>query len=320
MIADFRLAYIVHGQPDADGGNVVLVTSSLGGDAHRLDFMIGDGLPFDPSDICVIAVDAIGNGHSSSPSNSLHQPGMRFPSYNIRDMVAAQRLLLTDIFGLDRILAVAGASMGGMQALQWAVSYPDAMQGIVALVPTAKSPPWSIVANEVSRRILMADPAWNGGNYDTRDFAGWRASLAYMQAIISRSPPLLSEDIGGADPVDWLDRLVDHILPTAFDPNDWIMQSRAFDAHDVGTTPGFDGDTRAALRSIKAAALIMGPDFDLLTPPEDQRLAASFDTARYINIPSRRGHLSANLGSAADIARINAEASTFLSSLRSSPD
>lgn len=319
-ICDFQLSYIVHGEPDADGGNVVLVTSSLGGDAHRLDFMIGDGLPFDPACMCIIAVDSIGNGHSSSPSNSINQARMRFPPFAIRDMVAAQRRLLKDVFGLDRILAVAGASMGGMQALQWAVSYPGVISGIVALVPMARSAPWSILVNEVSRRIVMADPAWNGGEYSTRDFAGWRASLAYVQAIISRSPSSVGDDIGDDDAIKWIDQLIDRSLPTAFDPNDWIFQSRAFDAHDLGTTPGFGGDTQAALKSISVPGLIMGPDFDLLTPPEDQRFAAGFPAARYVAIPSSRGHLAANVGSAADIALINAEAATFLSSLRSSPD
>lgn len=315
-VTDFAISYIVHGTPAADGSNVVLALSSLGGNAHRLDFMIGDGLPLDPAKFCTIAVDAIGNGHSASPSNSAAHPGMQFPQYNIRDMVASQRLLLEEVFGLTRIFAVIGASMGGMQALQWAVSHPQAMQAIIALVPLAKTPPWTLLANEISRRIVMADPAWNGGDYASRDFPGWRAALAYGNAVVSRSPDSVNAEVPSAQTSAWLDEQVDHSLIHGFDPNDWIMQTRAYDQHDLGTTPGFDGDTAAALGSIQVPTLVMGPELDLLNPGPNQReVASGIPGARFVHMPSNRGHLAANVGDERDIDQINDEAAAFLAAL-----
>lgn len=315
VIEDFRLAYIVHGTPLPDGSNVVLTTSSLGGNAHRMDFMIGDNLPLDPADYCIISVDAIGNGWSSSPSNSRTQSGMNFPAFTIRDMVASQRRLLSEIFGFETFLAVIGASMGGMQALQWAVRYPKAMKAIVALVPLAKTPPWTIIANEISRRIIQLDPQWQGGAYKDTNFAGWRTCLSLTQTVVARSPQTVGTDKQSA--IGWLDDIVDEALLRAFDANDWIAQTCAYDAHDLGTTPGFDGDTERALGAITVPALIMGPDLDLLNPSTDQQnAAAAIPNAQFVPIPSLRGHMAASPGDDADIRLINETTAAFLSAHR----
>ena len=314
IIEDFKQSYIVHGSPAADGSNVVLVTSSLGGDAHRLDFLIGDGLALDPNDYCIIATDAIGNGWSSSPSNSVGQAGMNFPAYNIRDMVRAQRDMLAEVFGINRFLAVAGASMGGMQALQWAVSYPDAMRAIIALVPLDRTPAWTVASNEISRQILMLDPAWQGGNYDSQPEDGWRTAHAYLQALVARSPKFLDAlEAQGTPPLQMLENFVEIGLARGFDANDWICQTRAYDRHDLGQTPGLNGDTEAALRSINIPALIMGPDLDLLNPAEAQRrVAEQISWAEYVQMPSIRGHMAAAPGDSEDVALMNETIATFL--------
>ena len=153
-IQDFRLSYVVHGASSGiaagclrGADHVVLALSAIGSTHHRLDFLIGPGRALDPADVVVVAVDAIGNGLTTSPSTSSHQPGMTFPRFTIRDMVASQRALL-DHLGVARLKAVVGASMGGMQALQWAVSHGDRVERLVAMTPMARTTPWAAAINE----------------------------------------------------------------------------------------------------------------------------------------------------------------------------
>jgi len=131
-IRDYLQSYVTHGELNRDKSNAVLACISLTGNHHRLDFLIGPGRALDPEKYFIIAADPISNGLSTSPSNSVSQPGMRFPRFTIRDMVAAQHRFLAERFAISRLHAVIGASMGGMQALQWAVSHPQFMACCVA--------------------------------------------------------------------------------------------------------------------------------------------------------------------------------------------
>jgi homoserine O-acetyltransferase len=119
------LTYVTHGSLNEERNNAVLVLPALMGTHHRHDFMIGPGKALDPKKYFIIAADTLGNGRAISPSNSETQPGMKFPQFSIRDMVNAQHKLVTEGLELDRLLAVVGLSMGGMQTYQWGVSYPD---------------------------------------------------------------------------------------------------------------------------------------------------------------------------------------------------
>src|SRR3954469_5113042 len=114
-IEDFDQAYVTHGTLATDKSNAILVCASLTGNHHRLDFLIGPGKALDPARWFVIATNPIGNGLSTSPSNSKAQRGIKFPRFSIRDMVEAQRRMLIERLGIARLHAVVGASMGGMQ-------------------------------------------------------------------------------------------------------------------------------------------------------------------------------------------------------------
>src|SRR5690242_15986004 len=127
VIRDFALSYVTHGTLNADKSNAILMVTAIGGNHHRIDYLIGPGRALDPTKYFIIATDAIGNGLTTSPSNSNAQPRMQFPKFNIRDMVNSQQRLITEKFGITKLVTVIGASMGGMQALQWAVSYPNMM-------------------------------------------------------------------------------------------------------------------------------------------------------------------------------------------------
>ena len=313
VILDFRQSYVTHGALNHGKTNAVLVCASLTGNHHRLDFLIGEGRALDPSRYFIVATDPIGNGLSTSPSNSVRQPGMRFPRFNIRDMVAAQHRLLSGQLGIARLQAVVGASMGGMQALQWGVSHPGFMRTLLAMTPMAKTAPWAVLITETARACLMADPAWTGEAFSAVPERGWRAYTGLMTALLSRTPMALAEilpDCAGAHL--WFERLFAHNRGLGFDAHDYLYQSWAYEAHDVGTTAGF-ADTAAALASVRAKALLLAPPLDLFNPAQSARdAAAAIPDARYVEIPSVQGHQAATSTRAEDAAFLNRVIGEFL--------
>src|SRR5947207_8668441 len=236
VIRDFAISYVTHGTLNAKRSNAILMVTALTGNHHRLDFMIGSGKALDTDRYFVVCTDAIGNGLTTSPSTSTAQPRMRFPRYTIRDMVHSQHRLLTEHLKIDHVVAVVGPSMGGMQALQWGVSYPEFMDSLVALVPLARTPAWSVVIVDASRKAIMLDPAWKGGEYASPPLEGLRLFRDIVAFAAARSPELYRYQFGKPlDVLPWLKTQEDAAL-TIFDANDYIYQTWAYESHDVGTT------------------------------------------------------------------------------------
>jgi homoserine O-acetyltransferase len=314
-IKDFAISYVTHGTLNAQKSNAILMVTAISGNHHRLDFLIGPGRALDTDRYFVVATDAIGNGLTTSPSNSRAQPRMSFPRFLIRDMVTSQHKLMTEHLGIKRVVAVVGPSMGGMQALQWGVSHPDFMDSLVALVPLARTPAWSVVVMEASRKAIMLDPAWNSGNYTAPPANGirlWRDILGFLAA---RAPEMYRYQFPNqADVLPWLKAQEDAQIPL-FDANDWIYQTWAYDAHDVGTTPGMNGDYVKALRAIKAKTLILAGQKDLLNPEWEPLEASRYiRDVRYVTIRPEAvtGHASAGGLFPADVDFLNVEISGFL--------
>jgi len=304
-IKDFAISYVTHGTLNAKKSNAILMVTALTGNHHRLDFLIGPGKALDTTKYFIVATDAIGNGLTTSPSNSKAQPRMQFPKFGMRDMVESQRRLLGEKLGIDHVVAVVGPSMGGMQALQWGVSHPDFMDSLVALVPLARTPAWSAV---------MLDPAWNNGNYTSIPVNGVRIWRDIFFAV-ARTPEMYRDQF--ANPLDvlpWLKTQEDAVL-SVFDPNDYIYQSWAYESHDVGATPGMSRDYAKALRAIKAKTLIMTGVKDLLNPEwEPLEAARHIRDVRTVTISpeSVTGHFAAGGFRPADVEHINAEVAKFL--------
>jgi homoserine O-acetyltransferase/O-succinyltransferase len=316
LIKDFAISYVTHGTLNAKKSNAILMVTAISGNHHRLDFMIGPGKALDTDKYFVVCTDAIGNGLTTSPSNSAAQPRMQFPKFQIRDMVTSQHRLMTEHLGINHVVAVVGPSMGGMQALQWGVSHPDYMDSLVALVPLAKTPAWSVAVMEASRKAIMLDPAWNQGNYTDPPEQGirlWRDILGFLAA---RSPEMYREQFPGnqLDVLPWLQQQETNLIKV-FDANDWIYQTWAYDRHDVGTTPGFNGDTAKALQVIKAKTLILLGTKDLLNPEwEPQDAAKNIRNVKVMTIRpgSVTGHAAAGGAFPADVEFINRESAAFL--------
>jgi homoserine O-acetyltransferase len=230
---------------------------------------------------------------------------MRFPRFTLRDMVEAQRRLLAEVLHIERLAAVIGASMGGMQALLWGVSHPTAMQRLVAMTPMARTASWAAMVVRAARACLMADPAWTGDGFREVPARGWRAYTAVMTALLSRTPAAVAEFAPDLQAVgEWFEKLVTHNQTVGFDAHDYLYQSWAYEAHDVGSLRG--GNTAAALGSIRVPTMILAPPLDLFNPSESARWAAQqIPGAQFVEIPSVQGHQAATATRPEDAAYLN---------------
>ncbi len=196
-LGPITLAYETYGRLNEDRSNAILICHALSGDAHAAgyhtpedagpgwwDDCIGPGKAFDTDKYFVICSNVIGGCKGSTGPSSIDpvtgKPyGLSFPVVTIGDMVRAQRHLI-DYLGIDKLLAIAGGSMGGMQVLQWATSYPDRVRAVLPLATTARHSPMLIAFSEVGRQAIYADPHWNGGDYYTGPRPNTGLALARM--------------------------------------------------------------------------------------------------------------------------------------------
>jgi homoserine O-acetyltransferase/O-succinyltransferase len=315
VIKDFSISYVTHGKLNEKKSNAILMVTALGGNHHRIDFMIGPGKALDPDKYFIICTDAIGNGLTTSPSNSKAQGRMSFPKFTMRDMVESQYRLLKEKFGIDHVVAVIGPSMGGMQALQWGVSHPDYMDALVAMVPLAKTPAWSVAVAEATRKAIMNDPAWKDGNYDTPPEKGIRLWRDILNLLSARTPDMYAAQFkNGMDALPWMEAQETAAMK-AFDANDYIYQTWAYERHDVGTSPGFNGDTAKALAAIRAKTLILTGTKDLLNPEfEPIEAGKNIKDVKMMTISpgTVTGHAAAGGFFPADVEFLNRETSAFL--------
>jgi len=315
VIKDFSISYVTHGTLNAKKSNAILMVTAISGNHHRLDFMIGPGKALDTDKYFIVCTDAIANGFSTSPSNSKAQPRMQFPKFTIRDMVQSQYRLMKEKLGIDHVVAVVGPSMGGMQVLQWGVSHPEYMDALVAMVPLAKTPAWTVAVLEASRKAIMTDAAWKDGNYEAPPEKGIRLWRDILSLLSARTPDMYSRQFkNGMDVLPWMEQQ-ETALIKAFDANDWIYQTWAYERHDVGATPGFDGDTAKALASIKAKTLILTGTKDLLNPEfEPTEAGKSIPGVKMMTISpgTVTGHAAAGGAIAADVEFLNRETGAFL--------
>ncbi len=180
-LGPITLAYETYGQLNADKSNAILVMHAFSGDAHAAglhagdkhsgwwDFMIGPGRGLDTEKYFMICVNVIGGCKGSTGPSSINPEtgkpyGIDFPLITIGDMVRTQKHLI-DHLGIKKLYGVIGGSMGGMLALQWVASFPQSVECVIPIATTLKHSPQQIAFNEVGRQAIMADLAWNGGNY-----------------------------------------------------------------------------------------------------------------------------------------------------------
>src|SRR5215831_4672763 len=279
VLPEAKVVYGTYGQLNAAGDNAVLLPSHYMANFHGYEWLIGEGKALDPGKLYLVATELFGNGRSSSPSNTpepLHGP--RFPVTTIRDNVEAVHKLLTEELKIRHLRALIGFSMGAQQAFQWAVSYPDFADSIVATSGTAKTYGHGIVRLEGQIAALTADPAFQGGDYTTPPakgmeafgmvWAGWLYSQEWWRKELWRTATVTTLDQA-------MSRFRTRFIPGA-DANNLILQCRTWAKHDVGDTAGFGGDVEKALKSIKVPLLYMPSETDLYFPLGDAKYEAQF--------------------------------------------
>ncbi len=284
QIADCRLGYRTWGKLNADRSNAVLFPSYFSGTSQSLaGFVAADEL-IDPAKYFVIAVDAFGDGVSSSPSNSAAQPGPLFPAFTIRDMVSAEYRLATESLGLKRLHAVIGISMGGMQTFEWMVDYPDFMDEAIPIVGSPRLTGYDLLLWRTEEDALRSDPAWKNGHYTQAPALG--AVEAVHQMNLTTPANFAREHPPEKFAADYSAYYSKGILP--FDANDWLSQLEAMIHHDV--TRG--GSMEDAEKGVKARVLVVVASQDHMVNPLPAEGFAKAIGARVFVLDSDYGHIS----------------------------
>jgi homoserine O-acetyltransferase len=298
VIRDCTIGYRTFGQLNADKSNVVLFPTWFTGTTADLQRSFGPGKLADTSAYYVVAVDALGNGVSTSPSNSRRQPRMKFPKITIRDMVNSQHQLLTQVLHLEHVRAVAGISMGGMQTFQWVVSYPGFMDKAVPIVGSPRLAPYDLLLWQAENDAIRSDPAWKGGNYKEQPARG--TLHAFSQLMLS-TPERYNETTRREEVLPSIDKAKSG--PT-FDANNHIRQSEAMMALDVSAP--FGGSMERAGAAVKAKVLVVVAPSDHMVTPGPALEFARIIGAEVLELRSTCGHLAPGCEEGMLTAAVNA--------------
>jgi homoserine O-acetyltransferase len=288
-----RLAYKTLGTLSPARDNAVLIPSWYSGTHREAELcMVGPGRAIDPARHFIILTNLLSGGVSSSPSNTpAPNDAMRFPPVTLYDNVRLQHALITGPLGIDRLKLVAGWSMGGCQAFQWGVQYPDMMDGLAPLCCSAKTANYNKVFLLALRRALQLDPAYAEGFYQRPPVAGLRA-FATIYAGWGFSEPFFREEafrgFGATTAEDFVARFWEQGF-LRHDANDLLTLLQTWYDGDISS----GGDYAAALASIKARTVIMPGEHDRYFPPVDcEDAARQMPNAVCRTIPSIWGHMT----------------------------
>ncbi|HKP80591.1 MAG TPA: alpha/beta fold hydrolase, partial [Pyrinomonadaceae bacterium] len=276
VIRNCRVGYRTFGKLAAGKSNVIVFPTWASGTTEQLKRSIGPGRLIDSSTYFVVAIDALSNGVSSSPSNSRLQPRMRFPKFTLRDTVESQHRLLTQVLRIDRAKAIVGISMGGMQVFQWIVTYPNFMEKAIPIVGTPRPAPYDIVLWQAQIEALMRDRDWRGGNYSvnparTLDFAFGELLLTTPTDYNRRK----TREQTIAD-------LAKAQHEKRFDANDKIRQVQAMLELDVSREFG----------AVKAKVFVVVAKFDHVVTPGPASEFATMIGAKLLSLEGDCGHLA----------------------------
>jgi homoserine O-acetyltransferase/O-succinyltransferase len=298
-----QVAYRTWGTLAPGGGNAVLVCHALTGSADVdawWDGLIGDGCALDPARDFIVCSNVLAGCYGTSGPVMPHpedgEPwGSRFPVVTIRDMVRLQARLL-DHLGVGSLQLVLGPSLGGMQALEWAASYPDKVRAIAPIGVSGRHSAWCIAISESQRRAIFLDPDWQDGRYDPERPPRHGLAVARMMAMCSYRSWDNFESRFGRKTQDWDGQFAvssylnyqGEKLYRRFDANTYVRLTQAMDSHDIARGRG---DYAAVLGRLEMPALVVSVDSDVLYPPQEQvELASLLPNARYEVLHTPAGH------------------------------
>jgi len=312
-LSPVEVAYETYGELNAAKSNAILALHAFSGDAHAggdggwWEKMIGPGKAFDTDRYFVICSNVLGGCRGTTGPGSINpQTGcpwaMSFPLVSIGDMVRLQKMLI-DHLGISRLLAVTGGSMGGMQALEWAVTYPESVACAIPIATTARHSAQQIAFNEVGRQAIVADPDWNEGNYygsrgPARGLAVARmvGHITYMsdESMRRKFGRRLRTSLTGQGDQFEVESYLQYRgskFVDRFDANSYIYITRAMDSFDLTER----GSLVSLFERVKTRFLVISFTSDWLYPSyQSQEIVSALrrrncDVA-YCNIPSHYGH------------------------------
>ena len=274
ILRDCRIGYRTFGTLDDSKSNTILFPTWAGGTTEQLKSAFGPGATVDLSGYYVVTVDALGNGVSSSPSNSRQQPRMKFPKFTIRDMVETQHELLTKVLHVDHVKAVIGISMGGMQTFQWMVSYPGFMDMAIPMVGSPRLAPYDLMLWQTQIDAIVHDAAWQNGDYTVNPAS---LSEAEFGALVLTTPEHYNQHTTRAEVRERLKAAKPG--SGGSDANNKIRQVEAMMSLDV--SEGFGGSLEAAAKAVRAKVLIVVARADHVVTPQP-----ALEFAKLLNAPT----------------------------------
>jgi homoserine O-acetyltransferase len=292
------LAYQTYGTLNADKSNAIVYPTSYGAQHYDIEWLIRPGGILNPDTHFIVIPNMFGNGLSTSPSN-IEPPHSkaRYPHFTAYDNVQAQRRLVTEVFGIDRVALVYGWSMGAQQAMHWGALFPDKVERILAICGSAKTAPHNKVFLEGVKATLTADPAWCGAHFTAkpetglramgRVYAGWGMSQEFYREEAWRQSGFTSLEDYLVRSWEWnfLRRDADNLLAML-----WTWMNADISANDL-----YQGDFAKALGAIKAKTILMPSETDLYFRVEDNRRELQhMRHAELRPMPSIWGHRAGN--------------------------
>ena len=301
-LREVEIAYRTWGDPANAADHAILICHALTGSADVEAWwprIIGTGRAFDPARDYIVCANILGSCYGTTgPVSRNPDTGNRyradFPRVSVRDMVELQRVLLDEL-GVERIELVTGPSLGGMQALEWALMYPQRVGSVVPIGVGGRHSPWCIGISEAQRAAIAADPDWNDGYYsDDRPPEKGLAAARMMAVCTYRSWDSFEQRFAREQRADGLYQVQSYLrhqgekINQRFDANTYVTLTHAMHTHDLGRGRG---GYEEALESLAQPALVVSVSSDTLYPPVEQRLLAErLPNARYEILDCPHGH------------------------------
>jgi homoserine O-acetyltransferase len=312
ILTEVTVAYETYGKLAAKKDNVILVAHALTGDSHPAahaeqdepgwwDDLIGPGRPLDTERFYIICANVLGGCQGTTGPASSHpvsgQPyGMSFPEITVRDMVHVEKRLL-DYLEIYHLVMVIGGSMGGMQALEWAVTYPSFMDGVVAIAAPGYSAAQAVAYNRVGRQAIMLDPQWQNGDYYGSEGPKNGLSIARALGMVTYQSEQSMDNKFSRRVRDGQFEIENYLdyqgssLVQRFDANSYLYLLKALDLYDLGA--GY-ASYQAALARIEARVLAVGVSSDILYPAYQQ--AELIRIMRYVGVRAEYSEIDSPYG------------------------
>jgi homoserine O-acetyltransferase/O-succinyltransferase len=320
-IEDLKVSYVTYGKLNAARDNAVLSLEHFLGDAHRDNaFLIGPGKALDPDKYFIIATDILANANlredlSTGPTNSGLK--MHFPRITARDWVNADYKLVKEYLGIDHVVAIIGVSIGGINAFQFAVSHPDFASAIIPMAASPQTNPQARMVLRHVRDVIALDPGWYGGMYEVNPVTGLEVALMELVPWYQSTQWYMDTLTTSDELRDWL-KFFRRLVSSGFDARGVYYQLEGWSEFNVGDTPGFNGDLKAALAVIKAKTLLIGVKEDQLIRREEFQFAKNaIRDASYLELSSSFGHIAVvgSLDPKFD-ETVNSEIAKFLATIK----